>query len=508
MRSCGMTGMVMRSAFAADPPHAVAAQPRLRRRPDQIKSTESKKKSTRVKQSFLFARGTGMARDRLDQQRFQAGSISIAQISDNLRVLATFRTQEPGSSNLTIRRGLFYKTTGKLNPLKRIIRDDHDSLTNQAVLDEILTNINRFENHYRGAPTDDTYDILCNAMQGFLNLGSKYRDRGTANNIAQTMSTVCRKAQLLFLFRLERFALQRAAGYSQGVYNRANKVHLDGTCWSMVMDWARRIVLKAKMGYAHDSKYQFCRYNETKLLHRGKYIAHVFGLPQNQNFDDVGAAIKAIDPAQKAQTNDLLQEYYAEQKGSKQTVEQKFSKLSYRLDGNLGLRSKILIGNQHRHNCTNALMDNLHRWIVKSETAYRNNHFYLFTYEIGFFMAEEIGFQSWIIHEARQRSEAPPVQPVQYNLFAPMATSRVPRIYQGGGHSLGFAYDPKGKKCYFMDPNYGEWVLPNDPFTVANLLYDVLKTYTAGTETGFSNPLNICRSIYHTRLGLFSTDRH
>jgi hypothetical protein len=56
-----------------------------------------------------------MARERADQQRFQANTLSIDQISNNLRVLATFRTKEPGSSYLTIRRGIFYKTTGKLN---------------------------------------------------------------------------------------------------------------------------------------------------------------------------------------------------------------------------------------------------------------------------------------------------------------------------------------------------------------------------------------------------------
>jgi len=210
-----------------------------------------------------------------------------------------------------------------------------------------------------------------------------------------------------------------------------------------------------------------------------------------------------MDPATKAKTNGLLQQYYAEQKGSKHTVEQKFSKLSYRLDGDLGLRSHIHIGNQQRNNCTNALMANVNRWIQMSETAYRNKQFYLFAHEISFFMREEVGFQNWIIHEQRQRNEAPPVA---INLFAPFATSRFPRIEQGGGHSLGFAYDPKGRKCYFMDPNYGEWVLPHDPLYVANLIYDVLKTYTAGTEKGFSNPLKICRSIYRTQHSLFSTN--
>jgi hypothetical protein len=445
-----------------------------------------------------------MARERADQQRFQANTLSIDQISNNLRVLATFRTKEPGSSNLTIRRGIFYKTTGKLNFLKGIVRDDQDSLTNQEVLDEILTNITRFTK--QGRLTDAHFDILCDSMYGFLNLGSKYCARGNAHNIATAMSSVCLIAKTLFRLRLDKFALQKAAGYSQGAYNTANNVHLDGTCWSMVMDWARRIVLKEKMGYAHGLNTDLLQFKQDKLLHRGKYIAHVFGLRQDQSFDDVGAAIAAIDPAKKAKTSDVLAKYYAEQKGSKKTVEDKFSNLSYRLAGPLGLRSRIHIGNQHRVDCTNTLRDAIYRWIRKSEDAYNTRNFYLFAYQINFFMEEEVGFQNWIIHEARQRREAPLGPPVQYNLFSPLAINRVPTISQNGGHALGFAYDPKGQKCYFMDPNYGEWVLPNDAFLVAQLLYDVLKTYTATSERGFSDPLCFCRSIYDIRTGLFSTN--
>jgi hypothetical protein len=262
------------------------------------------------------------------------------------------------------------------------VRDDQDSLTNQEVLDEILTNITRFAE--QGRLTDAHFDILCDSMYGFLNLGSKYCARGNAHNIATAMSSVCLIAKTLFRLRLDKFAIQKAAGYSQGAYNKANDVYLDGTCWSMVMDWARRIVLKEKMGYAHGLNTDLLQFKQDKLLHRGKYIAHVFGLRQDQSFDDVGAAIAAIDSAKKAKTSDVLAKYYAEQKGSKKTVEDKFSNLSYRLAGPLGLRSRIHIGNQHRVDCTNTLRDAIYRWIRKSEDAYNTRNFYLFAYQINF----------------------------------------------------------------------------------------------------------------------------
>ncbi len=54
-----------------------------------------------------------MAKTQADE-RFKT-DITLEQIKANLKVLAEFRTQEAGSSNLTIRAGLFKKTTGKLN---------------------------------------------------------------------------------------------------------------------------------------------------------------------------------------------------------------------------------------------------------------------------------------------------------------------------------------------------------------------------------------------------------
>ena len=87
---------------------------------------------------------------------------------ENLKILATFRTQEEGSSNLTIREGLFKKTSGKLNLFKWIVRDEEDSLTNKDVLDEILKNLTRFEtictNDIYGINNDDNFDNHFNAM--------------------------------------------------------------------------------------------------------------------------------------------------------------------------------------------------------------------------------------------------------------------------------------------------------------------------------------------------------
>jgi hypothetical protein len=341
-------------------------------------------------------------------------------------------------------------------------------------------------------------------MYGFLNLGSKYRRRGNAGNIAQAMSKVCNAAQLLFLDRLGGYTTERAASYSQGVYNGANQIYLDGTCWAMVFDWARRFVLKKKMGYAHNKKYEDLPYPDNKMLHRGKYIAHVFGLPQSQNFPDVGAAIKTMDPAKKAETNHLLQQYYAEQKGSKKTVEEKFSGLSYQFHGALGGLGDIHIGNQQRINCIGALMATVDRWVHQSKNAFKRNQFSLFVHHIGFSMREEIGYQNWRIYNTRtpKQDAEDPLAGLAIRPWGPIPSGRV---HQGGGHALAFAYDPIGNKCYFMDPNYGEWVIPHDSFRVANLIYDCLKTYTAGAERGFSNPLMMCRSIYHVQHGRFSS---
>jgi hypothetical protein len=454
--------------------------------------------------------------------RFQADQLSIAQIQENLKVLATFRTQEKGSSNLTIREGIFKKTTGKLNLFKGIVRDAEDSLTNQNVIDEITRNLGNYLKQLDLKNKSETeYDILCNAMYGFLNLGSKYRGRNGVDNIVQAMSTVCRQAKDLFFARLgDRYMKEKAAAFSQGVYNQSNGVHLGGTCWAMVMDWARRFVLKGKMGYAHNLN-PLLPYNQNKLLHRGKYIAHVFGLDQNIDYADIGDAIKngaasyreregKIDATGSARIKQLLQQYNAERKpnSSKKTVEEKFSKLSCTRE-RLELGHSIHIGNQDyggantRERCINALTGQLQSWIDRAEAEYNKKQFYLFAHGINFFFKEEIGYQKWFIHNARQQQAAGGQNNlVNVNLFGNINNNSI--IDQSAGHALGFAYDPNGKKCYFMDPNYGEWVLDKDPRKVAELIYDVLKTYTAGKEKGFSNPLYICRSIWHLTHSLFA----
>jgi len=133
--------------------------------------------------------------------RFQANNITDAQVTENLKVLATFRTIDVGTSNLTIREGLFKKTTGKFNLFKGIVRDEQDSLTNPRVLTEIQINLEVFYDVYtKDINNDNNFDILCNAMYGFLNLGSKYRGRDTAGNIAQFMSHVCQQAKKIILY--------------------------------------------------------------------------------------------------------------------------------------------------------------------------------------------------------------------------------------------------------------------------------------------------------------------
>lgn len=283
--------------------------------------------------------------------RFQADALTIDQVTANLKVLADFRTEEIGSSNLTIRGGIFKKTTGKINLFKMVVRDAEDSLSNQQVLDEILNNLNRYASYYLATnKTDDCLDILLNGMYGFLKLGSKYRDRNNVDNIANAMSKVSKTGKILLYERLDWFKSFKKATYNQGNFNRANNVHLGGTCWAMVADWARRFVLKSKMGYAHDLDPLF-QFNQNKLLHRGKYIAHVFNVRQTQNHANLGKAIGELsasnsnDPKSFPVTNNLVNKYRAEQNGSKKTIEEKFNKLAYANEGSLNLEN-IYLGNQ------------------------------------------------------------------------------------------------------------------------------------------------------------------
>lgn len=448
--------------------------------------------------------------------RFQADYISIEQIKANLNVLADFRTKD-GSSNLTIRKGIFIKTSGKLNIFKGVVRDTEDSLTNQDVLIEILKNLAHFTNYYSENETDDNFDILCNGMYGFLNLGSKYRGRANVDNIANAMSTVCGASKEIFLNKLKSFDKFKNASYSQGNYNKYNKVYLGGTCWAMVADWARRFVLKGKMGYAHGLKEtEFFSFQENKLLHRGKYIAHVFNLKQ-QNYQNMGVAISDmtanarnnISQNELALTRNLVNQYRAEQKGSKKTIEQKFDNLSYRREGDLVLGNIIHIGNRLRNRNTRSevvsnLTNKIQSWITLDSKLYDGAKG-LFVHGIGFYMTENIGFSGWTINRNRQQN--PNINVGAIDLFGNQA-NRASEIYQyqGGGHAIAFAYNPGTTKCYFMDPNYGEWELPKNPRTVANLMYSLLKCYTVKTEK-CTNPRNFCRSIDYARSSLFSTTR-
>ena len=147
--------------------------------------------------------------------RFQVDKLTIGQIANNLKVLADFHTQDTNTfftSNLTIREGIFIKTSGKYNLFKKVVRDDEDSLTNQQVLDEIMTNLSRFAQHYaKTMKTDECLDILLNGMYGFLNLGSKYRERANVDNIANAMSIVSETGKIFLYERLDWFKIYKKA---------------------------------------------------------------------------------------------------------------------------------------------------------------------------------------------------------------------------------------------------------------------------------------------------------
>ena len=462
-----------------------------------------------------------MANTQADE-RFKT-DITPEQIKENLKVLAEFRTQEEGSSNLTIREGLFKKTTGKFNLFKKIVRDERDSLSNQEVLDAIYTNLEKFESTFDD--TDDNFDILCNAMYGFLNLGSKYRGRDTVANIANTMSDVCKMALGFFKDRLEkRYVPEKTAAYSQGIYNRDNKVHLTGTCWAMVMDWARRFVLKEKMGYAHGLKP--LAFDQEKLLHRGKYIASVFDLPQNQDYASVGDKLSEFQKNRNRMVTNLddvsdrerLLAAYDEDRKRKiwkndmagkhtNTLIDKFNDLKFSKNvGDLGLCG-IHIGNldksgkkNTRIECIDKLTNKINSWIAEAYAAMP----YRIAHGINFWFDEKIGYQNWSVNTQRQLDSNGEAVVNAIGLFSHLGTKKVD---QESGHALGFAYDPdpKSQSCCFMDPNFGEWV-SRDTRKIASIIYDVLKIYTVNMEKGFKTEESklFCAKIFRTEISLFA----
>ena len=451
-----------------------------------------------------------MARAPADE-RFKK-DITPEQIKANLKVLAEFRTDVAFSSNLTIRAGLFKKTTGKLNLFKGIVRDEQDSLSNQDVLTAIYTNLERFESTFDD--TDDNFDILCNAMYGFLLLGSKYRDRDTVANIANAMSLVCEMAYRFFEKRLEDKHIDvKQAKYNQSTYNENNKVHLDGTCWAMVMDWARRIVLKEKMGYAHGLKP--LSFGQEKLLHRGMYIANVMDLNQKQNYASVGAALNGLKPKDiktVERTDELLQEYDKQRSSNsaKRTVVEKFNDLSFSYqhggEGGFGL-CNIHIGNlddvgkkNTRLLCIATLLNKISLW--KAEAAGKQINF--FAYGIGFNFKEKIGYQLWSVNRERQdRILGVGERKIGFGVTVPKTNTKT----FVNGHAIGVGYSLKDNKFCIMDPNFGEWA-SSDPNKIANIIYDIFKNYTVGIEKGFDDKgfqnKWYCAEIYKTRTNLFS----
>ena len=424
--------------------------------------------------------------------RFRADALNIDQVTANLKVLADFHTQDintfTNTSNLTIREGIFKKTTGKYNLFKWVARDAEDSLSNQQVLDEILNNLNRYASYYLATnKTDECLDILLNGMYGFLNLGSKYRERANVDNIANAMSEVSKTGKNLFYERLDWFKSFKKATYNQGNFNRANGVYLGGTCWAMVVDWARRFVLKSKMGYAHglNSLFQF---NENKLLHRGKYIAHVFNLRQDQNHANLGKAIGELsasnsnDPKSFPVTNNLVNKYRAEQNGSKKTIEEKFDKLAYALEADFNY-GYICLGNKlknrnRRLEVINYLSTKIQTWIDLDSNRYTTKNLFA-VHGIAIRIQEDVGFQNWLINANHPQQN-----------------------YQGG-HEVAFAYNPSTRKCYFMDPNFGEWELPCNPQIVAELMYWVFKVYTVKVEKDVQNARYFCAKIADNGICLF-----
>lgn len=447
--------------------------------------------------------------------RFQADALTIDQLTANLKVLADFRTEEIGSSNLTIREGIFKKTSGKINLFKMVVRDAEDSLTNQHVLDEILKNLGHYTKNYRDTnKTDDCLDILLNGMYGFLKLGSKYRDRTNVDNIANAMSEVSKMAERLFYERLDWFKIYKKTTYNQNTFNVSNKVHLGGTCWAMVADWARRFVLKGKMGYEHGLN-PLLPFIENKLKHRGKYIAHIQNLNQGLDFQNMGAAIgnmaanknRGVTPETLASTNDLVAKYRAEQKGSKRTIEEKFDKLAYARVGNLDL-GYICLGNKikkrnRRLDFINNLVTIIANWINSDSIRYTTNNLFA-VHGIGFLMQEDVGFTNWNINQNRQQNANMNInQQIPNMQIFGIINNRIQTYH--GGHKVAFGYNPDTKKCYFMDPNFGDWELPCDPQIVASLIYWVLKVYTVIKEKNAQNPRYFCAMINNIEHSLFST---
>lgn len=421
--------------------------------------------------------------------RFRANELTMDQVTANLKVLADFRNNEFITSNLTIREGIFIKTSGKFNLFKKVVRDAEDSLENSKVLDEIKKNLDRYVLHLATNKTDECLDILLNGIYGFLKLGSNYRGRENVANIADAMSEVCKLGRKWIEKRLEWFNSFKKATYSQGNFNRANNVHRGGTCWAMALDWARRFVLKSKMGYANGQPF-----NESKLLHRGKYIAHVFNLRQINKYANLGEAIGKLSARQFSRTTRLVNQYRLEQpgvflKGYERTIEEKFNNLAYEIDGNLGIKN-IYLGNQSNKNTgvnsrvetINSLVNKINHWVSLDTQNGDNNRF---VHGIGFYMEEDIGFTEWSINR----------KPQPLFTITPLPKSKI------SGHEVAFAYNHPTKKYYFMDPNIGEWET-SDKNKVAELIYWVLKVYTVSRD---DKNRYYCKEINKTETQLIST---
>ena len=390
--------------------------------------------------------------------RHDMKKLTTVQLENNLKVLASFSSRKIrykifSNDNLTIRSGIFTKTSGKFNPLKMIVRRADDSLTNIDRLDEIADCFYEYFEQVIKPCHIDIFSfrtpLILNAFQGFCNLAWKYKDRGDGWKLIKKLIDIYfldYKTDAVRNFN-QLSASVRIAEFSQLSYTEQNKVNLDGTCWALVADWCRRIILKNKFTYTHGKQVSTDpNTNEQvptiiNINRRGKLMPKVFQLDPHVTHADMGVALGNLPV--NAANDDLVQDYYRNRQKNGNTLQEKFQDIKY--------------------------------------TPHYYCRFFLNPISVGFeFFIDNCSviknIISFLMAKQKDRGDGVNVAWVfsfqMENMFDPNKTS---------GHACGFFYDRKGARFYFMDPNYGDFRFYFQD-QVERFIYSLLRLYALNSR--------------------------
>ena len=392
---------------------------------------------------FLFVGITEIRKLNMTRLAHDMGLLEPEALKKNLIVLGNFNSTTNNlilsDSNLTIRNGVFTKTTGKFNILKGISRNADDSLTNEHRLEEIHYCFIHYYDKLLKACDDKELDknrmIFHNAAQGFFNLACKYQGRKNWKIINNTVESILNSIALVYSSFFDKMSLKdRKEQFSQSSYNRINKVNLEGTCWALVADWCRRIILKNIFTYDHHKNITF---NPNSINRRGLLMPKIFQLSQIETHADMGVAISNLP---KNTSNDkLVGDYYLKQK-SKRTLQEKFAHLKYTPDfRNFHLIHPINISDKYKDS---QLLE------IKSIVNF------LKTIQVARDLNIKVAWKFGFTIKAQFENQG-----------------------KSGGHACGLFFDKLKSEYYFMDPNYGTYSYKNDEEFV-KFIYYLLKYYS------------------------------